>query len=139
MLAARLTQLGAAAARRAPPQVRLWLAEGRLTELRCKENTSNLSRISRELSCLSSGLPSAFLRSLFNSSTARIYSACSSPAGCEAVTNFDSGFTRSTSDDFFNGTEINVAISARKNDKLNRKKLEADGLSNKNNSKRITS
>lgn len=80
-----------------------------------------LSRISRELSCLSSGLPSAFLRSLFNSSTARIYSPCSSPAGYVVVTNLDSGFTRSTSDAFFNGTEINVAISARESDILNQK------------------
>lgn len=72
-----------------------------------------LRRSSRELSCLSSGLPTALLRSLFSSSTARIYSPCSSLAWYVALTNLDSGFTRSTSDDFFNGTEINVAISAR--------------------------
>lgn len=71
---------------------------------------------------MSSGLPSAFLRSLLNSSTARIYSPCSSPAGYVAVTNFDSGFTRSTSEDFFNGTEINVAISARESDVSSQKK-----------------
>ena len=74
---------------------------------------SHLRRISSELSCLSSGLPRALLRSLFNSSTDRRYSTWSSPAGYVAVTNFESGLTRSTSDDFFNGTEIKVAISAR--------------------------
>lgn len=74
------------------------------------------SRISSELSCLSSGLPSALFRSLLSSSTARRYSACSSPGGYVAVTNFDNGLTRSTSEDFFNGTEINVAIWARGND-----------------------
>lgn len=73
------------------------------------------SRISSELSCLSSGLPRALLRSLLSSSMARKYSACSSPGGYVAVTNFDSGFTKSTSEDFFNGTEMNVAIRARRN------------------------
>lgn len=87
-----------------------------------KKRSIYLSKISRELSCLSSGLPKAFLRSLFNSSTARTYSPCSSPAGYVAVTNFDSGFTKSTSEDFFNGTEINVAISARQSGILNREK-----------------
>lgn len=110
--------------------------------LRCHKNVNIFpyrSKISRELSCLSSGLPSAFLRSLFNSSTARIYSVWSSPAGYVTVMYFESGFTKSTSDDFFNGTEINVAISARQ--LLNQKKMTdtKNWATNTNSSLRTTS
>lgn len=74
---------------------------------------AHLKSVSSAPSCLSRGRPRAARRSLLSSSAARQYWACSSPPlGYVCWMNFTSGLARSTSEVFFNCTEMNVAMAS---------------------------